>query len=430
MLARSGIPAYASQIERRGLQRSRRGLLPPLFLLVAVAGLLLLRRELPDLRSARVAIYGLPVAFGVVLLAQLAVGARRYVRPVHSYYFGPLLLLYVALLGSSLLGFTATGVPARFLEESLFILSPLLTAGLFFAFLPAHARASSVDHTLAALFTGLYLLTTGSALSALGDVFRWDVFLSSSVATESALAFPLGLLVVYFVARRNFVLAAMTGLCLLLSYKRIAFAATVIALVVLWLVPASALSRRRFRQGVVATAIVANMLLAAAVIQFGRGSFDRTIYNTFQMPSDQLTMGRRSTHNQVLVGLDVPRDILDLLVAPPQGLGSTSEYMVRRGIERNPDARGGNLHSDLLKGVIEFGLLGFIAWIFVFYRLHSLSPTALALAVYWNVLWLTDNSLIYFDPAFVFYVLVGLSLLDQRSVSPLSRSPRGVPPRG
>ena len=99
------------------------------------------------------------------------------------------------------------------------------------------------------------------------------------------------------------------------------------------------------------------------------------IQDQLGISANHFTMGRRSTQSRVLAGLEVPQqDALGVLAALPKGLGTSSDYMVRSGIDRIPLARGGSLHSDLLKGLIEFGLLGFMGWIYVFYRVHSFSP--------------------------------------------------------
>ena len=71
-----------------------------------------------------------------------------------------------------------------------------------------------------------------------------------------------------------------------------------------------------------------------------------------------------------------------------------------------------NTHSDVLKHLIELGPVMFAVWIGCFYW-TSRRQGLLALTVFMNVLFLSDNVSIYFDVMFPFYL--SFAYLDQRS---------------
>jgi len=107
-------------------------------------------------------------------------------------------------------------------------------------------------------------------------------------------------------------------------------------------------------------------------------------------------MGRRYLFANINSYFDVSWD------NPPAfglGLGRISDYLKIAGVSLT------NPHSDILKYFLEFGPLAFVLWIYGFYRLHLYNRYTIVLAVFLNVLFLSDNVSIYFSVMFLFYLL-------------------------
>lgn len=84
-----------------------------------------------------------------------------------------------------------------------------------------------------------------------------------------------------------------------------------------------------------------------------------------------------------------------------------------------------NTHSDVLKHYMEVGPLMFAGWIGCFYWLSRRRGT-LALTVFMNVLFLSDNVSIYFDVMFPFYL--AFAYIDHsRAAAPTQRVRRMRP---
>ena len=84
-----------------------------------------------------------------------------------------------------------------------------------------------------------------------------------------------------------------------------------------------------------------------------------------------------------------------------------------------------NTHSDVLKYFVELGPLMFAVWIGCFYWTSRAAGT-LGLAVFINVLFLSDNVSIYFDVMFPFYLAFAYlgSRPSQSRVEPVGRRRR------
>jgi len=83
-----------------------------------------------------------------------------------------------------------------------------------------------------------------------------------------------------------------------------------------------------------------------------------------------------------------------------KGAGAVYDLTLSVGVMDGADKI--NLHSDLMKLLYEYGLLWYVVVIGVMYSVRSFR--AKLLAVYINVLFVTDNSLIYY--LLIFYIVL------------------------
>jgi len=354
--------------------------------------------------------YGLPVLLAVVLLASSKkINFRKSdfkYNPRYRYLIGLSSFYFLVCSVNLVKGFSNP----RFYQEFYFVLSPLLFALLLFYLRPAKNYLRAV-----------YLLFWGITAAFIAEKFPFfldelrhpsilvDAFLTSELPTESNYAFEFGLFAIVFLERRNKTYSLLSLLFLLLSFKRIAIAAVFIYVVL-------ALFRKLFgqsfnpanRKGLI---FLTNCLVVGVLFLFFSGTFDEMIENTFGVSSNFLTQGRYNIYQDIFHHFGH----IDFLGF---GLGAINTFLSNTGYELV------NLHSDVLKVFFELGPVAFVFWIYFFYK-WSNSFLSTCLAIYINVLFLTDNVFIYFDVMFVFYItmIYGLENADAFVQKDVEQSP-------
>jgi hypothetical protein len=357
------------------------------------AAYVILARLEPELRYTR---YILPAALAGLWLARRAqVPGLPLLAPPLSVYGA--VLAAVCIWSAAAIGLTSSFY-SRFFEEVLFLVAPLGAAMICVSL-----RRRDSDGPFYALLLILaidYVWEIGFD-TIVEAVMQPGVFASelmqSTPPTESVRAFSFGVLAVFFLARRRLI---GTVLCLLLAClagKRIVVLGLAAALPVAFLAPVL-----ESRKGRVAVTVLATVLNAGAALSLRNlddwGIADRIQEVTMQS-ADAVLMGR-----QRLFAL-----LADRLPETPiigAGLGRITHVLA------SESAWLTNTHSDVLKHYIELGPAMFAIWIGCFYWTSRRRGT-LALAVFMNVLFLSDNVSIYFDVMFPFYL--SFAYLDQQA---------------
>ena len=221
--------------------------------------------------------------------------------------------------------------------------------------------------------------------------------LQSAAPTESVRAFGFGVLAIFFLGRRHLLGA---GLCLMLTVlggKRIVLLGLLVAVPIALVAPS--FEDRKRRAAITLLAVALNITAALALRNLDEwGIADRIQAMTMQS-ADAVLMGRARLFTIVA----------DRLPSAPvlgAGLGRITDVL------ETERAWLTNTHSDVLKHLIELGPVMFAVWIGCFYW-TSRRQGLLALTVFMNVLFLSDNVSIYFDVMFPFYL--SFAYLDQRS---------------
>lgn len=301
-------------------------------------------------------------------------------------------LYLVMVLYSSAMLLWRGNVSVRFLSEAFFLLCPPVVAMLILGF----TKRQELGFWLKAFFLGTILVYIGDKglSSVLGYVAQFSAFFklsNSYLDSESQLAFIFGLFLIFFAYQRKWGWALMAAIFTIFAYKRIAILAALGGLIVLL-----ALSRFKnppIKPQIILAIVLAtlNTLVVGFYYQVVSGSLDDLVHSTLGISTNLLLMGRQEIYARAF--MHVPSTLIG------NGLGSTTEVLRALG---SLDI----LHSDVLKVFLEFGPMVFWLWMFVYYRIAADSVIGLALTVYLNVLFLTDNTLIYFQVMVPFYLLL------------------------
>lgn len=352
--------------------------------LAMFAAYVILARLAPEFRYTR---YALPLILAGVWLARRAHGQRL---PVFTPPLNAFAVMTTAVCAWSLIVIgTTSDFYGRFFEEAVFLFAPLGAAMIC-----ASLRREDDDwpfFVLLAILTVDYFWEIG--LETLAEALRQPgVFvtslLESTAPTESIRAFSFGVLAIFLLARRRLLGAAFCLALACMAGKRIVLLGLLAAIPLVYITPA--LDRPRRRVAMTAVAIAINVTIALALRNLVEWGIADRIQEATLQSADAVLMGRAKLYTLLSDRLpDAP-----LLGA---GLGRITHVL------QAEDAWLTNTHSDVLKHFIELGPLMFALWIGCFYW-TSRHKGALALTVFTNVLFLSDNVSIYFDVMFPFYL--------------------------
>lgn len=220
---------------------------------------------------------------------------------------------------------------------------------------------------------------TGSG-GLLSDGLKFDPLMSES-SFESQFGLAYGMLAVWAGLRRKWGLYLLALAAAVLTLKRIGVIATVLCGIVC-LLPRS-VSDKLLRPWFM---IPLNLLLLSLEVMYGFGTFDRLIGDMTGTSANHFSMGRS------FLWYWPSREIVDglpELAVLGQGAGQVYEVLIyKTGIGYKY-----LLHSDLMKITLEYGLLIFIAFFGFAYASRSLASRMFWL--YFNILMLTDNPIVY-----------------------------------
>lgn len=263
----------------------------------------------------------------------------------------------------------------------------------------------------------IYFTLTGVSIAFLIDIPRirlWSLFLTlltcwliyfglfgdlrssisfdiskSSSPFEGSFSFLFGLLAPFALLEKRYRLFILCSLMTVLSLKRIAVLAVIVASTFILLGEKRA---RLILNPVVMIAI--NCLLLLLVLLYGYGTFDYFITQWTGQSANEFGQGRKAL-------LSLPA--IEIFSHPEQfflfGQGPGSTYILaNKAIGSYTTAQ--RLHSDVLKIFYEYGLVFFSIFIGLMYSAKKFS-TRIAF-VFMNVIFLSDNTLIYAFMIFLF----------------------------
>jgi len=252
----------------------------------------------------------------------------------------------------------------------------------------------------------LFILSMRGVLSS--GQFSFSIMNSES-SFESTLAFPVGLVAVYFFTiKRYFWFLLASALCVLML-KRIVLLA-IIAFVLLRL--CNKIIQRLILNPYVVT--VGAGIGLVVCIEFANGNFDQLIHDTLKQSANQLAMGRQVLWGGALKALNF--NYLDYFF---WGAGESKVIYTLDHLFRNTfKVQDVRLHNDLLLITLQYGILIFLAFVFMLNKRHSLEQRGISL--FMTIIFMTDNVLIYQHVmVFYFFIMSQLERADKvRSSSP------------
>ncbi|MCW7537303.1 hypothetical protein OOT46_05485 [Aquabacterium sp. A7-Y] len=213
-----------------------------------------------------------------------------------------------------------------------------------------------------------------------GGEFQIDVAGSRS-SFESPWCFAFGALTVWAIATRRWKETAVGILFTLLTLKRIALLGVLLCLVV-------SLLPRRFTSAMLRPIpmLLFNLAALSLAVTYAQGGFDELIHNTMGMSANQAGMGRKELYLAPSVELT---SHIERYVWIGSGAGAAYDFL-SVGFFHGQKL---NLHHDVMKIVLEYGGLTLCGFIWLAFRLKSITMRLFWL--YANVLLVTDNTLIY-----------------------------------
>lgn len=263
-----------------------------------------------------------------------------------------------------------------------------------------HRRLWSWQTIFAASVLGF---VTGIAMRVISDgagtiLSHLTFDLAGSKSTfESGFSYVFGLLAVWAAYTRRWRNCALAFIFALLTLKRIVIVGIVLC-VALQFFPRPML--RRVLQPL--PMLLANILFIVLILSYSSGSLNFLIHDLTGQSADQFGMGRQGLYGHVVV--DIFRDPWRFLLV---GMGPGEVYEALKG--GMIWVRKENLHADTLKIFYEYGGVVLAAFVWALYS--SRRQGVLLIALYTNVLLLTDNTLIY--PFYIFFATLVAACLEE-----------------
>lgn len=223
------------------------------------------------------------------------------------------------------------------------------------------------------------------------DIVKFN-FMGSESALESTSAFYMGAFAVFAVYRRRWWLYLFCLLGTVLFLKRIALLAALAAGAMFLL------GERRARWLLnPVTMIIANLIIVGVTMAYALGYFDYFFLHYLNQSANATGQGRQTFLRPP--SAEIVADWWRFLFV---GKGAGSVYNVMKHTTMLGGSGKVNLHSDLMKIVYEYGFVWYMLVIGAMYSVRGFRAKLLALFI--NVLFITDNSLIYY--LLIFYIVM------------------------
>ena len=338
---------------------------------------------------------------------------NNYLNTALNKYLIAYVLLYTLMVFFSFIVLTFNyDYYFRFFAESLFLLNPILLVYLFFK-LNYFSKLDIILKYYFWAFITSYVIAFGPEIIdiLIHPTILIQAIISSTIATESILAFIFGLFTLYFILRKDKFYSIISLVFTIISFKRIALLALLFSLLINFILNRSKNIKKKIKY-LKYTGIASNFLLVLFIYLFSTGFFDLIISKWIGESANQFSLGRKLVYESVISNLKP-----NLFFGA--GLAKTSLFL-----ENSITTKINLLHSDLLKIFLEFGWVVFTIWIIVQFNLNTKYKDLLILFIYLNIVFLTDNVLIYFNVAFIFYLMQCSTIINENYNRKMKYYPR------
>jgi hypothetical protein len=383
--------------------RNKGAMLPVFYILVGTAALFIaVRTMFPQYSALRFVVYTLPIVGFAFFVGRMVIHAnipfntgliRNYLLPFFALELGIILVSFFVLAFQD-------NLFERFFRESFFLIVPLLSMIFIYIFAPPNFGQS---RTLPRFFFVILIISYSFEINfAYGDALTavmGDALTASQLASgESLFAFVFGLFFLFFLGRRDYIFSVIALVLVFASFKRIVIYSAILCAIIYFVVKAIPPLWSVIKRLAPIGGVIGNVIIALILVNFALGAFDDAILDATGQNANQFSLGRRAVQGAVVDYYQI--DAQPSFLVNALGFAATTEFIQSNDFGLN------NFHSDILRLLIEIGFPLFIIFVFVFYRLHVQTIEIFVLALFINSLWISDNTFIYFEVWFTFFLLV------------------------
>lgn len=327
----------------------------------------------------------------VVVLVLMALSTIRLEETNYAIYLAPLILPIFWMLGDDVrFKLSPSVLPFLFLvcvgailldnyqfntTKKLYFIFVYTSIFLLFDFSKIH-----IDTRLLALyFIALFLVDISYGLASGTSSISFDINESKSTF-ESTMAFPLGMLMLFFFLRKDYLWFTILLVLSFFAMKRIVLLSTFLIIVIDQLPE----KHKRLLVNPYLITVVATIGVLLC-IEFSRGSMDPLIQSLTGLPPNHFSQGRQELWSNLLNTVHFDHFNFLFLGA---GFGASANAM-----ELFYSSTKMPVHNDILSLVVDIGYLLTIVFIFLLNKLESMQERLLALFI--SLIFFTDNVLIY-----------------------------------
>jgi hypothetical protein len=233
--------------------------------------------------------------------------------------------------------------------------------------------------------------------------YRSSIFYFTTPPTETFLTTVFGAAFIYYLTKKDKKMMILTFLLAAIGAKRIVILAVLATTILYFILKPfkGAIVKNKF--ATITVALLVNFFIAGMLVALTFGAFDEIIFELTGIPPNWLFSGRVAMYKDVF-------SYMGSVPYLPKGLGYIGTILVDKKIHYNDFFV--HMHSDVLKYMIEFGLLLFIVVFGYMYKVALKNYNAFILVVYFNILMVTDNPSILYEFYLFFYIMFMLLLLQ------------------
>ena len=218
-----------------------------------------------------------------------------------------------------------------------------------------------------------------------------DFILNGSLSEfEGSITFIIGFIGLFYFLKRDYKIFFFVIFLLLFNGKRVVFFGLLFSALMDFIIKNSFL-KNHFRK----VLLFAYALILLFMILFADGYFNDYFIKTFGVSIDNFTKGRYYLINSTFKKLDAYSYLFG------NGAGFSTRYLDLMRINQNTKL----LHSDILKIFIEYGIFGTLTLVYLFFK-KIIVLESFAYGLFFIVVSLTDNIIMYNHVMFYFYVFV------------------------
>lgn len=237
---------------------------------------------------------------------------------------------------------------------------------------------------------------------SVGLNFQIDFSLRALLASETSsgetnmLPFLFGFFTLFWVIKKNWFYAGVNILFSIFAFKRIAIIGIIIGLLY-WLLPSGIKDVIKKIQ----LPLFANLSLLVFFLLVASGAFDEIVREMTGLSIGHFTQGRSTFFELVYPPLErMDAKVISIGI----GQGQLVELLFTRLGERQL------FHNDLVKIFVENGIIVYILFFYYLYRRKNHGQ--MLMAIYLNLLFITDNTVIY-TPVIFLFLLFTSELSDE-----------------